>query len=96
MQKTVQRIIRALTGRKPYLLGNRPQETVPGNRPQETVQKTVGSKPSVKNRREATVQKTVGSKPSVKNRRERTVEDIIQPSVRLVINLETGAVKAKL
>ena len=48
------------------------------------------------NRREATVQKTVGSKPSVKNRRERTVEDIIQPSVRLVINLETGTVKAKL
>ena len=78
MQKTVQRIIRALTCRKPYLLGNRSQETVPGNR------------------RETTVQKTVGSKPSVKNRRERTVEDIIQPSVRLVINLETGTVKAKL
>ena len=78
MQKTVQRIIRALTCRKPYLLGNRSQETIPGNR------------------RESTVQKTVGSKPSVKNRRERTVEDIIQPSVRLVINLETGTVKAKL
>ena len=78
MQKTVQRIIRALTCRKPYLLGNRSQGTVPGNR------------------RETTVQKTVGSKPSVKNRRERTVEDIIQPSVRLVINLETGTVKAKL
>ena len=78
MQKTVRAIINALTGRKPYLLGNRPEETVLGNR------------------REATVQKTVGSKPSVKNRRERTVEDIIQPSVRLVINLETGTVKAKL
>ena len=78
MQKTVRAIISALTCRKPYLLGNRSQETVPGNR------------------RETTVQKTVGSKPSVKNRRERTVEDIIQPSVRLVINLETGTVKAKL
>ena len=78
MQKTIQRIIRALTCRKPYLLGNRTQKTVSGNR------------------REATVQKTVGSKPSVKNRRERTVEHIIQPSVRLVINLETGTVKAKL
>ena len=78
MQETVQRIIRALTCIKPYLLGNRPQETVPGNRSQ------------------VTVQKTVGSKPSVKNRRERIVEDIIQPSVRLVINLETGTVKVKL
>ena len=78
MQITVRAILNALTGIKPYLLGNRPEETV------------------LVNRREATVQKTVGSKPSVKNRRERTVEDIIQPSVRLVINLETGTVKAKL
>lgn len=78
MQITVRAIIRALTCIKPYLLGNRPQETVPGNRNQ------------------VTVQKTVGSKPSVKNRRERIVEDIILPSVRLVIDLETGTVKVKL
>jgi len=78
MQKTVHAIIRALTCRKPYLLGNRPEETVPGNRSQ------------------ATVQKTVGSKPSIKNRSQPTVQEIIQPSVRLVIDLETGTVKVKL
>jgi hypothetical protein len=60
MQKTVHAIIRALTGRKPSSLGNRPQETVSGNR------------------------------------REKIVESTVQPSVRLVINLETGTVKVKL
>lgn len=78
MQQTVQRIIRALTCRKPYLLGNRPD-------------KTVASKPY-----QVTVQKTVGSKPSVKNRREVTVQETVQPTIRLVIDLETGTVKAKL
>ena len=60
MQKTVQRIIRALTCRKPYLLGNRSQGTVSGNR------------------------------------KEKIVESTVQPSVRLVIDLETGTVKVKL
>ena len=60
MQKTVRAIISALTGRKPYLLSNRPEETVSGNR------------------------------------REKIVESTVQPSVRLVINLETGTVKVKL
>lgn len=78
MQQTVQRIIRALTCRKPYLLGNRPD-------------KTVASKPY-----QATVQKTVVSKPSVKNRREVTVQETVQPTIRLVIDLETGTVKVKL
>jgi hypothetical protein len=78
MQKTVHAIIRALTGRKPSSLGNRTEQTVLGNRSQATVQKTVGSKPSVKNRSQPTVQQT------------------IQPSVRLVIDLETGTVKVKL
>ena len=60
MQITVRAILNALTGRKPYLLGNRPEETVSGNR------------------------------------REKIVESTVQPSVRLVINLETGTVKVKL
>ena len=63
MQKTVQRIIRALTCRKPYLLGNRPEETVPGNRRETTVQKTV----------EQTIRKTVGG-----NRREGTVQPTVR------------------
>jgi hypothetical protein len=54
MQIILLTIISALTYRKPYLLGNRSQETVPGNRRETTVQKTVGG-----NRREGTVQPTV-------------------------------------
>ena len=60
MQIILLTIISALTYRKPYLLGNRPEETVSGNR------------------------------------REKIVENTVQPSVRLVIDLETGTVKVKL
>lgn len=82
MQQTVQKIIRALTCRKPYLLGNRRYKTVASKPYQATVQKTVGSKPAVKNRREVTVQETV--------------QKTVQPTIRLVIDLETGTVKVKL
>jgi len=63
MQIILLTIISALTYRKPYLLGNRSQETVPGNRRETTVQKTV----------EQTVRKTVGG-----NRREGTVQPTVR------------------
>jgi hypothetical protein len=42
---------------------------------------------------------SLGNRPQVTvsgNRREKIVESTVQPSVRLVINLETGTVKVKL
>jgi len=42
------------------------------------------------------IQATVGSKPSLVNRPDKTVEKIVEPTVRLVIDLEKGTVKVKL
>ena len=42
------------------------------------------------------IQATVGSKPSPVNRPDKTVEKIVEPTVRLVIDLEKGTVKVKL
>jgi hypothetical protein len=39
------------------------------------------------------IQATVGSKPSPVNRPDKTVEKIVEPTVRLVIDLEKGTVR---
>jgi hypothetical protein len=56
---------------------------------QKIVEKIVGSKPSMLANRP---QKTVGgNRPA--NRRDKTVERTVEPTVRLVIDLERGTVR---